>query len=341
MGILDFHGGIIHQDADGEREAAERHHVGGLAAEAEDHQRSQNRERNRDADDDGAAPASEEEEDHQAGEHGGRDAFADHAVDRGAHEEGLIEELPDLERFRQSGENLGQRGFDVVDDFEGGGLTAAEDGEERAAAAVGAHEAGLHAIAIANLGYVFEVDGGAVDHAQRHVVEFGEDARAAVQLDLVIAVADLGRARREDQVLVAEGGGDVACRESLGNHLRGVEIDHHLAEASAIGERNGGALDRGQLGADVVLPHVEEFLLTHGVAIQAELNDGHARGIVLDDGGRGGAGREGAQQGLRNRGDLGQRQFHFGGGLEVDAGDGNAVVGLGFDVLDIVDGGGH
>ena len=54
-----------------------------------------------------------------------------------------------------------------------------------------------------------------------------------------------------------------------------------------------------------------------------------------------GAGRHDAQQGLRDGGDLRERQFDLGVGLEVDADDGDAGVGLRLDVLDVVDGGGH
>ena len=72
-----------------------------------------------------------------------------------------------------------------------------------------------------------------------------------------------------------------------------------------------------------------------------KLQDGHAGGVVLDDVGRGGARRKDAQQRLRDGRDLRQRQFDLGVGLEVDADHRDAVVGLRFDVLDIVDGGGH
>ena len=94
--VFDFHRGVVHQDADRQRQAAQRHDVDGLAHQAENDERDQDRKRNGDADDDGAAPASEEEQDHQAGEEGGGDGFADHAVDGGAHEEGLIEQLRGL-----------------------------------------------------------------------------------------------------------------------------------------------------------------------------------------------------------------------------------------------------
>ncbi len=69
-------------------------------------ERDQDRERNGDADDDGAAPASEEEQDHQAGEDGGDDGFAHHAVDGGADEERLIEELADVQLRREAGQDL-------------------------------------------------------------------------------------------------------------------------------------------------------------------------------------------------------------------------------------------
>ena len=66
MRVLDLHRRIVHQDADGERQPAERHHVDGLAEQAEDRDRRQDRQRNRDADDQRAAPAAQEQQDHQA-----------------------------------------------------------------------------------------------------------------------------------------------------------------------------------------------------------------------------------------------------------------------------------
>ena len=81
----------------------------------------------------------------------------------------------------------------------------------------------------------------------RQVVHLVQDARAAVELDLVILVADLGGAGGKDQVLVAERGGDVGRREPFGEQLLRVEIDHHAAELAAVGQRHGRALDGGEL----------------------------------------------------------------------------------------------
>ena len=101
--VLDRHRGIVDQDADREREAAERHGVDGVAEEVEHHQRRQDRERDRDDDDEGRAPRAEEQDDHQRGQRRGDGAFAQHAVDRFAHEHRLVEQLGDLQARRRRG----------------------------------------------------------------------------------------------------------------------------------------------------------------------------------------------------------------------------------------------
>ncbi len=58
--------------------------------QAKDDDGGQNRERNRDGDDERAAPAAEKEQDHQPGQAGGNDGFANDSADGGAHKNGLI-----------------------------------------------------------------------------------------------------------------------------------------------------------------------------------------------------------------------------------------------------------
>ncbi len=241
----------------------------------------------------------------------------------------------------QARQDLRHRRLHVVDHLQCGRLAVAQYGEQRAARAVGADDAGLHRVAVAHLRHVANVDRRAVDHLDRQVVQLVQHARAAVELDLVIDVADLGVAGGQNQVLVGQRVGDVDRREPLGEELVGIQIHHHLPEFAAVRQRHGRALNGGQLGANEVLAQVEEFLLAQGLALQAELQDGNAGCVVLDNAGRGGAGRKDAQQGLGDGGDLRKRHFHLGVGLEVDARDGDAVVGLRLDVLDVVDGGGH
>ena len=66
--VLDGHGGVVDQDADREREAAERHDVERLADRRQHDDGAEHRERDRDRDDDGRAPAAEEQQDHHAGQ---------------------------------------------------------------------------------------------------------------------------------------------------------------------------------------------------------------------------------------------------------------------------------
>ena len=68
--ILDLDGGLVDQDADGQRQAAQGHQVDRLAGEPEGHDGAAEGERDVEHDDDDAPPVAEEEQDHQPGEHG-------------------------------------------------------------------------------------------------------------------------------------------------------------------------------------------------------------------------------------------------------------------------------
>ena len=78
--VLDRDGGVVDQDADGERQAAQRHDVERLAAGRQGGDGAEDGERDRRGDDDRGPPAAQEEQDHQAGQRRRDDAFADHAL---------------------------------------------------------------------------------------------------------------------------------------------------------------------------------------------------------------------------------------------------------------------
>ena len=88
--VLDLDGGVVHKDADRERQPAEGHHVDGFMQKAEHDDRSQDGKRNRHSDDQRAAPAPEEQQDHQARQAGGDNRFTDYRPDRGSYEQGLV-----------------------------------------------------------------------------------------------------------------------------------------------------------------------------------------------------------------------------------------------------------
>ena len=112
--IFNGHRRVVHQDADGQSQAAQRHQVDGFMQKAEDNHRAQDGQRNRNADDHGAAPASQEHQDHQRGEDGGDAGFPDHTADGGANENGLIRQRLNLELRRQRLLRRGEAGRECL-----------------------------------------------------------------------------------------------------------------------------------------------------------------------------------------------------------------------------------
>src|ERR1700682_65665 len=117
--VFDFNGGVIDEDADSEREPAQRHDVDGLPEGAETQDADENGQRNRYGNNQRALPVAEEKQNHGGGEASGDDRFSDHPLDRSAHIERLVEESRDVQA-------LGYRAFvvlehllDAVDDVDG------------------------------------------------------------------------------------------------------------------------------------------------------------------------------------------------------------------------------
>ena len=104
--VLDGDRGVVHQDADRQRQAAQRHDVDGFAQRAQHADGAQNRKRNGNRDDQRAAPAPEKQQDHDGGQAGGDDGLANHAADGRAHEQRLIGDGLDLQRRRKRGGDL-------------------------------------------------------------------------------------------------------------------------------------------------------------------------------------------------------------------------------------------
>ncbi len=89
--VLDRDRRFVDEDADGERQAAERHDVDRLAGAPQRDDRREQRERNRDDDDRGAAPVAQEQQHHQAGQQRAEHRLAQHGLERGRHVPRLIE----------------------------------------------------------------------------------------------------------------------------------------------------------------------------------------------------------------------------------------------------------
>src|SRR5206468_929525 len=137
----------------------------------------------------------------------------------------------------------GQGRADPTDHVQGGTPLGLEDRHEDRPPSVATDDVGLHGEPVGDVGDVLDVDGDAVDRLDRDVVEGGDQVGAAVEPDVVLRVADLGRSRRDDQVLVADGRGDVVGRHAAGVHGVRVEVDHDLALLAAPGLGHPRPLD--------------------------------------------------------------------------------------------------
>ena len=189
MRVLDLDSGVVHQDADGESQAAQGHDIDRLTQPVQQGQRSEDGKRNRDANDQGAAPAPQEEQDHQSGETGRNQRFPHHARDRGADEDGLVGERGNLQFRRNIGQDLRECILDRVDDRQGGGIAVPRDADQYAAPAVGAHDVVLYLEAVADLRHILDVDRRAIYRLDGQVVEVVHRDRAAVDADLVFGAA--------------------------------------------------------------------------------------------------------------------------------------------------------
>ncbi|ARF90813.1 putative autotransporter protein [Burkholderia cenocepacia] len=335
--VLDRDGRVVDENADREREPAQRHDVDGLPEHGQREQRREHRERNRDRDDQRRAPAAEEQQDHQRGQARGDQRFAHDALDRRLHEHGLIVERRDAQRVRQPGRDLRQHRLHLVDDRQRRCAAGLLDRQQRRALAVHPHDVGLRRVAVANVRDVAHVHDVAADRLHRQVVQRGDRLRAAVHLHVVFVRADFRGAARQDQVLRVDRVHDVDRREPLRLQRARIEIDDDLADLAAERQRHRRALDGRELRADEAVAEVVQLLLGERVARQPELQDRHRRRVVRDDVRRQRAGRQDAQDRRGVARGLRDRAIDVGARVEEHLHDRHAVQRLRLDVLDVVD----
>ena len=232
--VLDLHGRVVDEDPDRQREAAQRHQVDRVTEGAQRDERRQHGQRDRRGHDQRAAPAAEEDEDHEAGQARGQRAVLQHAVEGRAHEHGLIEERADVHLRRQSGAQGGQVGPDPVDDGERGGAFPLEHGEQDGAAPVLADDVLLDGEAVAHVRDVADVDHASAGALDGQVVEPRHGLRAAVEAHGVLAIADLRRAARQDEVLVDDRLDDLGGGHALAAQGLRIQVHHDLAHLAPV-----------------------------------------------------------------------------------------------------------
>ena len=233
MDVLHLDRGVVDEHADGEREAAECHRVDRLPAEVERDERGQDRERDRDDHDQHAARRAEEHEHHERDENRRGPRLLDDVAQRGAHELRLIEAERDAQPARRGCHDVGDHRLHPVDDRERRRGGVLDDHQVRRALAVHTDDVRLHLVRVRDRRHVAERDRRAVDDLDRQRVEVLRGERAAVQLDRVLAIADLRRAGGNDDVRRRERVADVLRREAVRVERLRLQVHHHGAAHAA------------------------------------------------------------------------------------------------------------
>ena len=248
LDVLDRHDRLVDQDADRERQPAERHQVQGLAEHVEQLDRGQDRERDRQRDDDRRAPVAEEEQDHRRGQPGRQQRLEDDPLHGRLDEHRLVEQQLQLDVGGQRRLDARQQRLQVGDDVEGGRAAVLQHREQHAAGAVLADDVGLRHEAVAHVGDVLQVGGDAAAGAHRQVVERGDRLGRAVHAHRVLGAGELGGARGQDQVLQVHRVDHVGGGEAARLQLLHVEVDRDDPVLAAVGKGNGDAGNRDELG---------------------------------------------------------------------------------------------
>ncbi len=272
---------------------------------------------------------------------GGDQRLAHHAADGGAHETRLIEQGRDLQIRRQALLQDRQLRQQVTDDVQGRSAAVLDDGHQHSAFAVLAHDVGLRRESVAHMSDFRKIDRRAVARHDRNAIEPIDRIRGRIGAQHVLSAADLGGSGRQDQILRINRIDDIVRSQSLRQQRRRVEIDRYDALLAAERPRYGDARNGHQSRAQEIHRRVEHRLLGHRRTRKTELDHRNGRCGVLDHQRRQGAGRHLTQLRLFDRHDLRNGRRNVGIRLKENLDDRDTRQRLGFDVLDVVDGGGQ
>ena len=159
-----------------------------------------------------------------------------HALDRGLDEHRLVEQRRDLDVLRHACAASRQQRADVGDDVQRRGAAVLQHRQQHAAHTVLPHDVGLRREAVAHIGDVAQVGGGAVLRAHRQVVQAGDGLGRTVHAHAVFGGAELGGARRQDQVLRVDRIDHVGRREAARLQRLRVEVDRNQPVLAAVGK---------------------------------------------------------------------------------------------------------
>src|SRR5258706_4472091 len=199
--VLDRDRSFIDEDADRERQTAERHDVEGFAYRPKHHNRAEHGKRNRNRDDQRRAPASEEQQDHHAGQQGRDNSFIGHAGDGAADEYRLVADEADPERIGKLVLDVDDLLLDAGNDIQRRDRPGLENHHQNRTVAVDVDNIGLRRVAVAHARDIPDVNHRALNRLDLQVPKLFHPPRRVIELDVVFQIADLLRADRRDQVL--------------------------------------------------------------------------------------------------------------------------------------------
>src|ERR1700733_10073211 len=184
LDIFDSHRSVIDQDTDGEGEAAQRHDVDGLAQKTEDDHRTQDGQRNRDGDNDCAAPAAKKDQDHQARERCGDDGFTDDSINRSSNEDRLIREGLNLKiRWKGLG-YMREEVADTVDHVDCRGVPGLQYRYQHTTIPVLTDDVRLRRESVADGCHITKVDHRVSHRFDRQIVQLLHGSRIRIQVDV-------------------------------------------------------------------------------------------------------------------------------------------------------------
>ena len=283
--VLQHDDGGIHHHADGEGDAGQGDDVDGPPHGRHGDERSDHRDRDGHADDQGRRARAQEQQQHQRRQGAADEDVLLHQVDGGIDVDGLVVDLGQLEagvgkhRLVELGHRLAYapHGLDDV----GAGIALGVEGEPRLAEI--AHGRRRLGVGNADLGDVAHGDprhasGGRIgDAAQHHRAHLLGRRELALGTHHVAALAFLHGAGGDRGAGVAQDLDHLRHGEAVAGHLLGEHGDHHLAHAA------GPDVDLGDAGdpLQAVLHHVLDEIavgmngaVVAGQTAEAEVCDG-------------------------------------------------------------------
>ena len=183
--------------------------------------------------------------------------------------------------------------------------------------------------------HILQHDRHPVDHLDRDLVHLLHELDHAVGVHVVVELADLDVAGRQQEALRVDRGDDLARRDAARQHALPIQEHRDLPDRPPKAGRHEDAGHIGQLRAHAEVGQVPHLLLAQRLAADGEGADRQAGRAELDDDRGEHALGQVAQGRVGETGDLGHAGIHIVGRMKIDLDETHAGQRAGLDVLDV------